>query len=446
MANGEPLGSDAQLPATSDSSPSVTLLAKHSIASQPPQSSPTPALQSVDTKRLENSFFFSSAQWSADGTSALVGRSDNAVSAFVLPSDLLDEHDEARPLESQSTIKLPEPTQAIAASPYFSLAEPASQTFLTACRDHPIQLYHAFPQEDKSMPLCAYKLIRHETEEYISASSLLWSQPGTHFVCGSTNRLDYFDISRYGSDGPILTIPTIPSKRHVLKGGGVGMKGTVSALAASRTDSNEGIIAAGTRTRWMGLYDLGRVDKAVAHWTIAGADQEEFGTDIGGQGIMQTTWSTCGRYLIINERQSSGLLVYDIRVSGKLLSILSGRQAQSQQRLSCDIFGNPHGEPGFEVWAGDQTGSVQVWDEVGLHYGLRDSSWNWKAHDAPVSSAIVHPSGSVALTCSGAWDYPADEDVPDDQETAHHGGSRSRIMDDSSIKVWSINTAEGTSG
>ncbi|KAK3190869.1 hypothetical protein K4F52_003186 [Lecanicillium sp. MT-2017a] len=404
------------------------------------------SLHTHNEKEPNNSFFFASAQWSADGTAALVGRSDNTISSFVLPTDLLEPAEEPHCLQPQGITKLPEPTQSIQGAPFFSLAEPASQTFLVGCRDHPIQLYSAFPPPGDSMPLCAYKLIKHETEQYISPSAILWPQPGTHFVCGSANRLDYFDITRYGSDGPVCTVPTIPSKRHILKGGGVGMKGTVSALAASPPGQNEGVVAAGTRTRWMGLYDFRKADKAVANWNIASADQDEFGIDVGGQGINQTLWSACGRYLVINERRSSGLLVYDIRVSGKLLSILAGRQAETQQRLSCDVFGNSNGDPGFEVWGGTQQGSVQVWDEVGLHYGVSDSSWNWIAHEAPVSSSIVHPSGSVVLTCSGAWDYPLDSDTPRDSQAAHDSGSRTRILDDSSIKVWSINGVEEAAG
>lgn len=377
--------------------------------------------------------FFTSARWTADGTSILTTSSDQIVSIFVLPDDLL-ESDASRPLTPQSSTKLPEPTQVVAVAPYFSLTESSSQTFLAASRDHPIHLYHAFPNEGRMTPLCGYKLIRKETEEYIKPSSMMWNYPGTHFICGSVNRIDMFDISQHGSDGPVLTLPTIPSRRHISKGSGVGMKGTVSALAASPPAADGGsVIAAGTWTRWVGLYDIHRTNKTVANWNIAGA-VEAGSPDIGGQGISQTLWSPCGRYLLLNERNASGLLVYDVRVTGQLLSILTGREADTQQRLNCDAF--PGEDGGFEVWAGTQNGDVKVWEGVGLHseYGV-EPSWGWQGHESPVSNAVLHAGGSVVATCSGGWEHSKAFDGEGGMD-----GSGTDVLEESSVKVWSINS------
>lgn len=419
--------------------------------SQPPEQAeahPNPKPQLVaecaidrSTARSKSEPFYSSVQWTADGTSIIAASTDQNISSFVLPQDLLETPGTTHQLQPHSTTKLPEPTQVISVAPYFSLADAATQTFLVGCRDHPIQLYHAFSQPGHSAPLCAYKLIRLETEEHITPASMLWEQTGTHFLCGSANRLDYFDISRYGSDGPILTIPTIPSKRHVLKGGGVGMKGMVSALAASPHDVNGGsIVAAGTWTRWVGMYDLHRTEKVVGHWNIAGADAEEFKVDSSGQGIVQTMWSPCGRYLVINERHSSGLLVYDVRGTGKLLSLLQGRKCATQQKLQCDVFSSPSQDSvGFEVWGGSENGSVLVWDEVGLHYGVKEPSWDWEAHNAPVGTSTLHPSGSVAATCSGAWTHVPDGEVA--SESSIIGDidvHKTKVLEESSLRVWSL--------
>lgn len=407
---------------------------------------------SPDTASLDPSTrtqrFYTSAQWTADGTSILALSSDQTVASFILPADLLQPAGEPRHLARQASIKLPEPTQTLASAPYFSLANPASQTILVGCRDHPLHLYHAFPQPDgddndadaagdiASRPLYTYKLIRMESEQYISPASLLWEYPGTHFICGSANRIDLFDASGHCSDGPALTIPTIPSRRHISKGSGVGMKGTVAALAASPPSDASGhgsILAAGTWTRWMGTYDIHRTDRVVANWSIADADEKSFHISLGGQGIVQTAWSPCGRYLVVNERQADGLLVYDIRGTGQLLAVLNGRRATTQQRLHFDIF---QGETGFEVWAGTQDGSVAVWEEVGMRNDVVEPTWTWKAHESPVGSTIVHSSGSVAATCSGGWGYPRESrgaDAAGDEESHHR-----QVFDESSLRVWSI--------
>lgn len=385
--------------------------------------------------------FYGSAQWTSDGTALIVTSSDGQILSFVLPADLLQTAaGNARRLEPQARVKLPEPSSVVVPSPFFSLAEPTSQTYLAACRDHPLQLYQAFPCDEKPVPVASYKLIRAETEEYITPASLIWQLPGSHFLCGSANRLDYFDLTRHGSDGPVLTLPTIPSRRHKSKGGGVGMKGVVSALEASPPAADgSSLVAAGTRTRWMGLYDLGRTDKAVANWSIANAAQAAFGLDLGGQGIAQVIWSPCGRYLIINERHSSGILVYDIRGTGKLLSILGGRTSATQQKLYCDLFqAGPQGGVDFELWAGSDDGSVLVWEQVGTRHGPARPSWHWKAHDAPVGSTALHACGSVLATCSGGWEHSTDDDYRHDDGTQPCPRDRYRTFSESSLKVWSL--------
>lgn len=382
--------------------------------------------------------FYSSAQWTADGTALLVAASDCSVSSFVLPADLLEPAGGALELRPEATARLPEPTYAVAGAPFFSLADAATQTYLVGCRDHPVHLRHAFPHRGdgddddddgaaaaaEPPPLAAYRLVRAETEQFLTPASLLWPAPGTHFVCGSASRIDYFDVSRHGTGGPVVTVPTIPSRRHRAKGGGVGMKGTVAALAAAPPDA--ALVAAGTRTRWLGLYDVARTDGAVANWSVA---QPGAGT---GHGIVQVAWSPCGRYLVVNERRAGSLLVYDVRGAGRLLANLAGRAAATQQRLACDVY---PAAAGFEVWAGADDGSVAVWEDVGLRAGAAPPSWRWQAHDAPVGSTAVHASGSVAATCSGAWEHLADDELG--------GGGGGRVLAESSLSVWCIGAVEG---
>jgi hypothetical protein len=163
-----------------------------------------------------------------------------------------------------------------------------------------------------------------------------------------------------------------------MKGGGVGMRGIVSALSMQPLpeDADAGMLAAGTWTRWVGLYDMGGMGGTVATWSIGEAADKDAG--VGGTGVTQTAWSPCGRYLFVVERKSRGVLVYDVRVTGKLVCWLEGRGAETNQRLGVDVFG---AEKGTEIWAGGTDGVVKVWEGVGMTEGAQERSWAWKAHD-----------------------------------------------------------------
>ncbi len=255
---------------------------------------------------------------SADGTTIFTTSSSNRVCAFALPSDLLGPREEPARLEAHGTLRFPEATNVIAPCPYFSLDNPDTQLVLTAIQDHPIHLYNAFPPpEDEAAepfsvsrnppPVAHYNLIKSTTEQYLPVRSLIWPSAGTHFIAGTNDLVAVFDISR---TEPVLPIKTIPSGRHRSAGHGVGMRGTVAALAAHPSrDGGSSLIAAGTWTRHIALYDLMRGGETVATWSVKDA-----APDLGGDGIVQTGWSPCGNYLLINERQSNGLLVYDLEV------------------------------------------------------------------------------------------------------------------------------------
>lgn len=186
-------------------------------------------------------------------------------------------------------------------------------------------------------------------------------------------------------------------------------------------------------TRWIGLYDLWRTDKTVANWSIAQAADEQ---KLGGQGIAQAIWSPDGRYLVVNERHASGLMVYDVRGTSQLLSTLQGRKADTQQRLHCDVYQGQDG--GFEVWAGSKDGSVQIWENVGLHGDLdARPSWGWKGHESPVGSVGLHSSGSVIATVSGGWEHP--ETSGDEDQLASHDRTAVSTLSESSLKLWAMN-------
>ncbi len=420
------------------------------------------------------------ARRSADGTTIFTTSSSNRVCAYVLPSDILEPRGEPASLQAQGTLSFPEATNVIAPCPYFSLEVPETQVLLTALQDHPIHLHQAFPptaEEEVASgslsaprqppPLAHYNLIKSTTEQYLPVRSLIWPSAGTHFIAGTNDLVAVFDVNR---TEPLLPIKTIPSRRHKSAGQGIGMRGTVAALAAHPSrDTSTSLIAAGTWTRHIALYDLMRGGESVATWSVKDA-----APDLGGDGIVQTGWSPCGTYLLVNERQSDGILVYDLRSTKQLLATLSGRDGRTFQRLTYDVYPGTADKGGFEVWAGTKTGTVKVWEGVGNQEGDTGSSWEWEAHGSAVGSTALHSCGSVIATCSGEWKVsdPCESDMadgPDSEENSDsgeesessassgtsesefesdHSGfiTRQRIkprtvVEETSLRIWSIGSA-----
>ncbi|MCJ1341977.1 hypothetical protein MMC31_000156 [Peltigera leucophlebia] len=423
----------------------------------PPKSSPKghaelddDALQQTIPCAKESNYF-KSALWSPDGTTILTSSADNTLRSFILffqdrPVNLLDPLPQPHHLTPYSSHFLPEPCYSTAIHPSFSLQSPATTLFLASLRALPIRLLSPFSPNI----VATYHLISPTTEAYITPHSLLFSPDiPNHFFAGSHSMVSTFDINRNGL-GPLSRVHTTPSRRdrgsRGIKGGcEMGMKGIVSALRMSC----EGLLAAGTFSRWIGLYDGYGRGGTMGVFEINGADPE--GTD-SGSGITQVLWSSCGRYLCVVERSSDGISVYDVRGTGRRLSWFRGRKARTNQRLGVDIFGN-------EIWAGGTDGFVRIWEGVGMLEGDISPSREVEAHDDAVSSTILHPCGAVLATCSGQRHSlpvpplsiyePKDESESDDEDTSQSSRSLSSSPSttasslsvsrlDNSLNVWSL--------
>lgn len=161
-------------------------------------------------------------------------------------------------------------------------------------------------------------------------------------------------------------MPTVPSKRSKVVGGIGGVKGIVSALGMS----SEGILAAGTFSRWVGLYDAyGRGGSLGAFELQGDRSSQEAGT-----GVTQVLWSADGRYLCVAERCSDGVSIWDVRGTGKKLAWMRGRKAETNQRMGVEVVGN-------ELWAGGVDGRVRVWHGLGEKEGIFDPTWGFEAHE-----------------------------------------------------------------
>ncbi|OAX85377.1 hypothetical protein ACJ72_00225 [Emergomyces africanus] len=378
--------------------------------------------------------YFKEASWSADGTSIITNSADNNLRTFVLPTDLLEEKGEPHQLEPYHTIPSSEPIYATAIYPFYALQDASSTLLLSSVRDHPIRLTSAlYPGFSAS-----YSLISPTTEAFITPHSILYPPvlSGTHFLTGSDSLICLFDVSRPGKDGPVSRLQTIPSKRKKIVGGGVGMKGIVSTMAIN--PAGDGILAAGTFTRHIGLYASNGSGDTIATFSIEGTRAD---SRIGGKGITQVLWSPCGRYLFVIERKSDGILVYDIRVTGQLVGWLEGRGGMTNQRLKADIVPRDEHRP-TEIWTGGADGVVRAWsDPTNVTEDGRPPEWETQVHDDPVTSAVFHPMGGVLATCSGQKKYPPldGNDTPETNSCKTESNIiPNAVNTDNCLKIWAL--------
>ena len=294
---------------------------------------------------------FRSADLSADGSTVLTLNEDQRLRSFVLPPDLLDEHDSLQCLEPQS-IARPTKTLTSALYPGFSLANTGTTIALQACNDLPIRLVNIL---DFSYTHATYPWVNASTEAWIAPHSLLFSSDGLHFVAGTKEKLAVFDVSRDG-EGPVTGTSTRKSQKSRRAWGEheTPLSGIVTALSLSR---NNEVLAAGTTGREIGLYAAGGMGEKVTSFSIR--DDLEAGAN--GAGVTQLSWSSCGNYLFVAERKSDAILIYDIR-QGQRLSWLRGRKADTSQRLSFDLLQTS--DSGHDIWAGGTDGKVRIWRDV----------------------------------------------------------------------------------
>lgn len=355
-----------------------TTIKEAALLSENSESSSNPSKRS----QLQNECnYFKSAQWSPDGTTILTSSADNILRSFILPADLLTPPHPQK-LQPYAVHQSPEPSYTTAFHPSYNLQELSTCLTLASPRSLPIRLFSPFTAD---RILASYPLVNPTTEAWIAPHSLLFNtQEVNTFFAGSESCVSVFDVNRDG-DGPVTRMHTTPSRRGGAAGHGQGMKGIVSAMGMS----SEGMLAAGTYSRWLGLYDgFGRGGNAGV-FSVSTEDEVE-----RGGGITQVVWSTCGRYLCVVERATDGVGIWDIRGTGRRLAWLRSRNARTQQRLGVEVVGG-------EVWAGALDGVVRVWEGLGMVEGVMDPSWEFRAHEDAVSSATLHPCGSVLATCSG---------------------------------------------
>ncbi|KAM3424120.1 hypothetical protein BST61_g11334 [Cercospora zeina] len=355
---------------------------------------------------------FRKALFTPDGTTIITHNEDNCLRTFVLPPDLLEDAKEPRCLTEHAIWQASSNIQSYAIYPGFDLQNPATTFVLAGASNVPVTLRNALHYDTVQ---ASYPLIMPTNEEHQPPRSVDFTRDGTHFLVGSDSLLAGFDCSRYG-EGPRIS-HKLRRGRKAPRGLQIFQrKGFVSALGIS----NEGLLALGTNEREIALYSNEGLGSLISSF--------ELEVDLGS-GVSDLKWSPCGKYLLVAERQSNVVQVYDVRNTQRKVSDLTGRYAITPQKMYVDVVPSVNG---YEVWGGGTDGVVRMWSNPGEKEEDQMSSAALKMHEAPVASAIWHPAGAVLVTASGAR-----------SEKSAFGGDEDEVsglpaVRDNSLRVWTV--------
>ncbi|KXT07915.1 hypothetical protein AC579_3249 [Pseudocercospora musae] len=365
----------------------------------------------------ETTSAFRHALFSPDGTSVITRSQDNCLRTFVLPTDLLEESDDPKQLRPHDLWQSGSNIQNHALYPGFDLQDPATTLVLCGSAHVPITLRNALHY---STIHGSYPLVSSQTEAHLPPRSLIFTRTGEHFLAGSENALAVFDCSRAG-DAPMKFTRLAPA-RKAHRGGlnGLTRKAFVSAMSISR----EGILALGTTQREVALYE----HDGLGSWAST------FGVGGLGTGVSDLKWSPDGTYLLVSERQSDCIQVFDIRSAQQKVVDLVGRNAVTSQPLYLDVI---HTASGYELWTGGNDGQVRMWSNPGYSAGEHPPDAELHLHDAPVASAVWHSSGAVLATASGQQFSPSRADESDCGDESSEGNQHSSVADNT-LKIWSV--------
>ena len=287
-------------------------------------------------------------------------------------------------------------SQAYTPHPGFDISNPNSTLVLTSQAHTPIQLRNALSPASQSLSVSpsthTFKLFNPETDDLITPSSLLFTSPTT-FIAGATNALATFDLERPG--GPVHVVKTAPGRKYRTRHVFPGPLGRIETVALA-PESRDGLLAAGTWRGEVGLFPNAGGVSATTAFSVR-ADAESYG--IGGRGVTQVAWSPCGRYLYVCERNSDGILVYDVRSLRKCVGACVGRAAKTSQKLGLTVV---ESAMGHAVLAGGMDGCVRYWEGPAMTEGRIEADESLRLHEDAVSSVSMDPWGEVMMTCFGS--------------------------------------------
>lgn len=363
-------------------------------------------------RKYDETNYFQDAQWSADGTCVVSLSNDQSLRTFALPPDLLDPASRPHDLAPHSTLASATSVQSYTLYPGFDLNDSSTTLVLSSANDVPLRLTNAL---HSGYVHATYSHIHPTTEAFIASNSLAFIGDSTHFASGSQGLVAVFDVSRDG-EGPVTKHRTKP-KNPADAATSMRDSGKIMALS----ESCDGFLAAGSSNRTVGIFSNSGYGACQTAFSVASDPA------CPGSGITSLAWTPDGHYLLAAERQSDGIHVYDVRYQLQRVAWLSGRRADTTQRLGIDIV--PTAE-GCEVWAGGTDGCVRMWKNPGLTEGEQKPDAELKLHDDAVPAAVWHPGGAVLATCSGQRHLASGDEEEFSSDGSDNSESDSEISSD----------------
>ncbi|KAK6531095.1 hypothetical protein TWF281_007920 [Arthrobotrys megalospora] len=363
---------------------------------------------------------FRSVEWTADGTSLVAVTEDNCIRTFIAPPDLLTSPSPHFLLPYSIT---PTPTTPFCTSlyPFFTLSDPSTTQILTSLHSQPIHLRNLlYPHITASYPL-----IHPTTEKYLTPYSLLWNTTGTHFLAGTDSQIHLFDVSRYNS-GPLETfstgkkrkpqksrvIPNTFSSSTIQSSTSSDDTNTRSIISSLTLHHGNNVLAAGTYSRRVLIYSSPYQDGSLTNVINLNAMKKvsrNFPGNRRGNGVTSLGFmGEDGNFLVVAERMSNVVFLYDLRYPVDAYAVLVGRRADTNQKLGvgyCASYGSGEGRLRDVVVAGGTDGVVRVWapfeSSTEGEEGYLKPKEKFVAARDPVTAVAVHPYGEVIATSSG---------------------------------------------
>ncbi|KAM0715790.1 hypothetical protein Q7P37_008304 [Cladosporium fusiforme] len=360
--------------------------------------------------------FFKEAQLSADGSTIVSHNDAQGLCTFILPENLEDETKQPHTLTPSAIFPSPTNIQSYALFPFFNKGDETTTTVLSASTDLAIRLTNVLNPET---PAWTYPYIHPKTEAYQAPNSLVWHPYGTHFIAGASGTISIFDATRDAS-GPIATHKNNP-RDPATAISSMRDSGRIMSLDISPTSYH---LAAGSSNRTVGIFSACGYGPCETAFSVAPARGDPEAATYSGTGITSVAWTPDSTYLLVAERQSDGIHVYDVRNQLRRLAWLGGRKAKTTQRLGVSTVPV---ESGLEVWAGGTDGAVRMWRNPGRCEGVTMPDGEFEElHGDPVSSAVWNSNGTVMATCSGQRRFGQQYEEDEDEKPDH------------SLKVWKV--------